>query len=135
MGRSRIDDHNLGADLVRQGKAAEGVAHFLDTVCFEPKWEDGSDDYKAMTLSNARTITEQVTEIRPTLTAEALSKVTCPTLLMIGARSVSPFPETLDRIGELISHADHVSIEGASHMVNIDNARAFLSAMDTFLSS
>lgn len=132
-GRSRIDDHNSGAALVRQGKAAEGVAHFLDTVCFAPKWEDGTDDYKVMTLSNARTITEQVKEIRPTLSAAALSQVECPVLLMIGARSISPFPETLDRIHHLIPHSKYSVVDDASHMINIDNAVDFLVTLDSFL--
>jgi len=134
-GRSRVDDHNLGAELVRRGRAEHGVAHFLDTVCFEPKWEEGADGYKAMTLSNARTITEQVTETRPTLTASDLAAVNCPVLLMIGARSASPFPETLDRIEELIPHATRVSVADASHMINIDNKPAFLDALDAFLSA
>ncbi len=132
-GRSRIEDHKHGADLVRQGQAKAGIAHFLDTVCFEPKWEDGSEDYKAMTLTNARTITEQVKEIRPTLLAKDLSRVCVPTLLMIGARSVSPFPETLARIKELIPHAHHVSVPNASHLINVDNESAFLETLADFL--
>jgi len=133
MGRSRVDDHNLGADLVRQGKHAEGVAHFLDTVCFEPKWEDGAEAYKAMTLDNAITITEQVTESRPGMAAADLAKLSCPTLLMIGARSISPFPETLDRIKALVPHAEHATIPDASHRINIDNPAGFLDALDAFL--
>ena len=132
-GRSRVADHKLGADLVRQGKAVEGVAHFLDTVCFEPKWADGSADYQAMTLNNAHTITEQVREIRPTLRASDLAAITCPVLLMIGARSISPFPETLDRLQQLIPHSQRITLPNASHMMNIDNHPAFLNALDTFL--
>lgn len=135
MGRSRVDDHNLGADLVRQGKHADGVAHFLDTVCFEPKWEDGADAYRAMTLDNAITITEQVTEMRPELAAADLKRLTCPTLLMIGARSISPFPETLDRIKELVPHAGYATIPDASHMINIDNPAGFRDALDAFLNA
>ena len=131
---SRVAYHQLGADWVRQGQAAEGVAHFLDTVCFEPKWEDGSADYKAMTLDNAHTITEQVREIRPTLRASDLSAITCPVLLMIGERSISPFPETLDRLQQLMPHAQRVTIPDASHMMNIDNPPAFLDALEEFLS-
>jgi len=52
VGRSRVADHNLAAELVGQGKKANGVAHFLDTVCFDPKWEDGSQTYQAMTLDS-----------------------------------------------------------------------------------
>ena len=133
QGRSRIADHKLAADLVRQGKAAEGVAHFLDTVCFEPKWQDGSTDYQAMTLDNAHTITEQVREIRPTLRARELSAIACPVLLMIGARSISPFPETLNRLQQLIPHGKRATIANASHMMNIDNGSKFVYELGIFL--
>ena len=132
-GRSRIEDHMHGADLVRQGQAEAGVSYFLDTVCFEPKWEDGSEDYKAMTLTNALTITEQVKEIRPTLLADDLSRVSVPTLLMIGARSVSPFPETIARIKELVLHAHYASVPDASHLINVDNEAAFRETLAGFL--
>jgi len=113
QGRSRVDDHKFGAKLVRDGETAKGVAHFLDTVCVEPKWEDGSEDYRAMTLDNAITITQQVLETRPTLIASDLGKVTCPVLLMIGERSISPFPETLDRLQEIIPHAQRIAYRRA----------------------
>ncbi len=133
QGRSRVKDHKLGASLVSQGKAAQGVAHFLDTVCFEPRWQDGSKDYQDMTLSNAHTLVEQVREIRPTLPAENLAKLTCATHLMIGERSISPFPETLDRLEALIPNTRRTVIPNASHMMNVDNQGAFLAAMDAFL--
>lgn len=132
-GRSRVEDHNYGAQLVRDGEHAEGVAHFLDTVCFEPAWKDGAEAYKAMTLDNARTITEQVREIRPTLLAKDLAAITCPMLLMIGGRSKSPFPETMARLQDLVPHADYVTVPAASHMINIDNPTGFLDALDAFL--
>ena len=132
-GRSRAEDHLLGAALVREGDTAKGVAHFLDTVCVEPKWKDGSEDYRMMTLANAITVTEQVLEVRPTLVANDLAKITCPVLLMIGERTISPFPETLDRLQEIIPHAQRVTVPGASHMINIDNYAAFIKELGDFL--
>ena len=132
---SRVAYHQLGADLVREGQTAEGVAHFLDTVCSEPKWADGSADYQAMTLDNAHTITEQVLEIRPTLCASDLSAITCPVLLMIGEHSISPFPENLDRLQQLIPQAQRITLPKASHMMNIDNHSAFQDALEEFLAS
>ncbi len=133
QGRSRVEDHNKGAAMVASGDTAGGVAHFLDTVCFEPKWEDGTEEYKMMTLSNAITITEQVRETRPTLEAAALASLQCPTLLMIGGRSISPFPETLARLNELIQASQIATVPDASHMVNQDNPQAFRAALWTFL--
>ena len=86
-----------------------------------------------MTLANAHTITEQVREIRPTLRASDLAAITCPVLLMIGARSISPFPETLDRLQQLIPHSQRITLPNASHMMNIDNRPTFLNALEGFL--
>lgn len=132
-GRSYVDDLMLGAKMVREGDTCKGVAHFLDTVCTEPKWEDGSEEYRAMTLSNALTTTKQVMEVRPTLAASDLERVSCPVLLMQGERSISPFPETLDRLQEIIPRAQRFIVPGASHMINVDNYAVFIKELEKFL--
>ena len=134
-GRSRIEEHNRAADLVRQGHAEEGVAYFMDTVCFDPRWKDGPEIYRQATVENAFTITEQVKEIRPTISAEGLSAIPCPTLLMMGARSGSPFTETLNRLEELVPDARRIVVAGASHLVNQDNPAGFTEALVEFLVS
>ena len=53
--------------------------------------------------------------------------------LFVGARSISPFPETLDRLQQLIPHAQRIALPNASHMMNIDNQPAFLDALEGFL--
>lgn len=134
-GISRIKDHKRGATLVQNGDIAQGVAQFLDTVCGTPKWQDGDAFYQSMTLDNAQTITEQVLDTRATLPAQDVAHIPCPVLLMIGARSISPFPETIERLAALLPQATLVRIPNASHMVNMDNPADFLAALDTFLSN
>ena len=104
-GRSRVADHNKAAALISAGNVAEGVAHFMDTICFDPCWKDCPKDYRQMTLDNAITVTEQIKEIRPTITEADLRNCICPTLLLGGANTTTPFPDTLDRIEELIPRA------------------------------
>ena len=118
---------------MRRGRADEGVARFLDAVCLEPRWEDGTEEYRAMTLTNAKTITEQVRESRPRLAAQGLQKISRPVLLMIGARSISPFPETPDRLQELVPHAERAAVPDASRMINVDNKADFLTIPEGFL--
>ncbi len=134
-GRSRVSEHNEAADMVRRGNLEDGVAYFMDTVCFEPRWIDGPEIYRQATVENGFTITEQVKEIRPTVSAAGLAAIACPTLLMIGARSGSPFTETLDRIEELIPDTKRVSVPDASHLVNQDNPSGFMDALSGFLDS
>ena len=105
----------------------------MDTVCVEPRWIDGPEVYRQATVENAFTITEQVKEIRPTVSATGLAAIACPTLLMIGARSGSPFTETLDRLEDLIPDTQRVSVPDASHLVNQDNPAGFIDALRVFL--
>ena len=132
-GQSRVEDHDKAANMVAKRNPEGGVAHFIDTLGPGTRWQDTPEAYKAMTLSNAITITEQVKEIRPALQAQALASLTCPTLLMVGARSVSPFPETIARLKQLIPDAYVAAIPNASHMVNQDNPADFQAALRNFL--
>ncbi len=132
-GRSRIEDHDKAARMIAESDPEGGVAHFLDTLGPGTRWRNSAEAYKSMTLSNAMTITEQVREIRPTLRAEALASLICPTLLMIGAKSVSPFPETIARFEQLIPQARVATIPNASHMINQDNPSDFQAALRNFL--
>lgn len=59
--------------------------------------------------------------------------VRIPTLLVGGARSPAFFARILDRLEELLPHAERVRIEGASHIVHEDQARAYNEAVLDFL--
>jgi len=52
---------------------------------------------------------------------------------MIGERTISPFPETLARLKEIIPQSEYVEIKNASHMINIDNHEDFVQTLNTFL--
>ena len=119
--------------MVRNGKVEEGVGFSMDTVCLEPRWIDGPDIYREATVENGFTITEQVKEIRPTISAAGLAAIICPRLLMIDGRSGNPFTETLDRLEELITDTKRVAVPDASHLVNQDNPSGFISKLRTFI--
>ncbi len=132
-GHPPIKEFCNGAKLIKQGNTEAGVAQFLNAVCEAPKWADWEEASKAMTLSNAITITEQITETRSPLSAKALSNLTCPTLLMLSAKALSPFPETIDRIHELRPTAQKTTVPNTTHMINIDNFEGFVSTLEDFL--
>ncbi len=133
LGRPRVKDHDKAATMVAAGDLEGGVAHFLDTLGPKRRWRDSAEAFKSMTLSNAVTITEQTREIRPTLRADALAALSCPTLLMIGAKSVSPFPETIAQFEQLIPRTRVATVTDASHMVNQDNPAGFQAVLRDFL--
>lgn len=132
-GVSRNAEYSRGADLIAAGDTSGGVAHFLDNVCAARKWKDSSAEFQSMTLNNAITLTQQMQEIRPVMTAAELTQVDLPVLLVLGELSHSPFPETLNRLHELLPTADKALIPKASHMVNMDNFNAFAEALSDFL--
>jgi len=132
---SNSDDLKHGAELVSRGETEKGVALFLDAVCLKPKWQAGSADYKAMTLSNAATLIEQIKEIRPELQSELLKKIPCPTLLMMGEHALSPFPELVDSLAELIPESQKLVIDNASHMMNLDNFEQCARSLNTFFNT
>lgn len=131
----RQADRAHAAALVRAGNIADGVAHFLDTICGPETWENRCDTVKSMTLANAWTIVEQVREHHPPLPASRLAALDCPVLLMLGARSGHPFVGTVKRLRELIPHADQRTIDGSSHLLNVDNPEDTMAAMEEFLLS
>lgn len=130
---SRSDDFNLAADMILKGDVAKGVAHFMDAVCAGREWLEGSEEYRSMTLSNATTITEQVKEARACITVSELARIRVPVLLMLGELSHSPFPETFERLFDVIPKAERVVIPDASHLVNVDNYVDFCKMLDRFL--
>ena len=57
-----------------------------------------------------------------------------PVLLVGGGRSPEVFPRLLDRLQELLPHAERVEIAEASHIVHEDSPGAYNAAVATFLS-
>jgi len=65
------------------------------------------------------------------LTAE-LSKITAPTLIIVGEREKLGFPQA-EKMHELIEHSNIVKIPNAFHITNIENPKQFNRAVDEFL--
>lgn len=122
------------AKLIAGGQTSLGVALFMDTVCGTPEWADCDEDYQSMTLDNAHTLSEQIKESRRPFAAEELASITCPTLLVGGARTPSPFPEVLDELEALISHSERITFNEASHLVNMECRDGFDRALIKFTS-
>jgi len=57
-----------------------------------------------------------------------------PVLLVHGGRSLGLFHRLMDRLQELMPHAERVEIPGASHMMHEDDPEAFRRAVEEFLS-
>jgi pimeloyl-ACP methyl ester carboxylesterase len=64
------------------------------------------------------------------LTAE-LSKITAPTLIIVGEREKLGFPQA-EKMHELIEHSNIVKIPDAIHITNIENPEHFNRAVEEF---
>ncbi|HEY0295067.1 MAG TPA: alpha/beta hydrolase [Bordetella sp.] len=120
-------------DLIRAGQAEEGLALFIDAVTGPDTWRRMVPWFKEMVRDNAATLLGQADEILPLPDEHALRALLPPVLLIGGALSPAPFPAVIDWLERLLPATQRVSIEHASHGMNLSNPRAFNAAIEAFL--
>jgi pimeloyl-ACP methyl ester carboxylesterase len=69
------------------------------------------------------------------LDAREVRTIQTPTLLLNGQESPRLFHHIIDRLEELLPHAERVQIPGASHIVHEDNPAAYGDAVMSFLAT
>jgi pimeloyl-ACP methyl ester carboxylesterase len=85
-------------------------------------------------VAAAHTILREIeAEASAAASLEALSRVTAPTLLVLGSTSRSPFRIGTDALAERLADATVVTIEGAAHAAHHTHAAAFVSAVESLL--
>lgn len=67
------------------------------------------------------------------LDPDALRRLRVPALLITSQYSAEVFRQLADRLGELLPQAEHVRLEGTSHIVHEDDALAYNRAVLSFL--
>jgi 3-oxoadipate enol-lactonase len=65
--------------------------------------------------------------------ADELSKITCPTLVIVGTQDVATVPDKARKIHSLIPHSQLVYIEGAGHSSSVEEPTQVNAAIDSFL--
>ena len=79
------------------------------------------------------TLSEQIKEGRRPFSADELASIVCPTLLIGGTRTPSPFPEVLDAVEVLIPQSERINIDQASHLMNMECPEIFDRAVIEFI--
>jgi len=120
-------------ELLRQGRADEGLELFIDTVSGAGTWARTVPPIKGMMRDNAGTLIGQAAERYDRVTADNVLRLRQPVLLMGGASSPQPYPAVLDALQRLMPGARRATIPAASHAMNLWNAPAFNQALETFL--
>jgi 3-oxoadipate enol-lactonase len=63
----------------------------------------------------------------------ALKNITVPTLVLAGSKDNNAPAPMMAKMASYIPSAEYIEIEGAGHLVNLERAEAFNSALDQFL--
>lgn len=129
------DFRHAAAAKIRAGQTDAGLSLFIDAVSGAGTWQRMVPWFKEMARANAATVPAQLEEPTPAPNAMELRDIDKPTLLLGGALSPAPFPATLDALQTLWPHARRVTIEHASHGMNLAHPRAFNASVADFLAS
>jgi pimeloyl-ACP methyl ester carboxylesterase len=113
------------AALIASGDVDAGLELFVDSVSRPGFWARSPKEFKAMAMDNANTLALQFRDPLPAYDAHAAARVQCPTLLIDGANSPRMFRDAVGALEVWVEGARRVTIEGASHGMNVTHAGAF----------
>lgn len=118
----------------KRGDMESGVRKFGEAVFGPGGYDRLPDDRKGQVRDNLSNVKAEVlgSGLAP-LDPKQVSALKTPVLLITGERSVSLFRCLIDRLQELLPHAERAEIESASHAMHEDNAPAFNQAVLSFL--
>ena len=113
------------AELIARGDVDAGLELFVDSVSRPGFWARSPRNFREMAMDNANTLALQFRDPLPAYDAQAAARVQCPTLLIDGANSPRMFRDAVGALEGWIDGARRVTIEGASHGMNVTHAGVF----------
>lgn len=119
--------------LIANGEVAAGLELFVDSVSRPGTWQKSTPGFRTMATDNARTLSMQLRDPLPAYSAELAGGIACPTLLIDGEKSPAMFRENVGALANWIPNASRVTIEGASHGMNLARPSAFNRHLTAFL--
>ncbi|MEK6426032.1 MAG: alpha/beta hydrolase [Burkholderia gladioli] len=119
--------------LIASGEVDAGLELFVDSVSRAGSWQKSPQGFRTMTTDNARTLSMQLRDPLPAFSAEVASRITCPALMIDGEKSPKPYRENAAALASWIAGASQVTIEGASHGMNMARPSAFNRHLAAFL--
>ncbi|CAG9220303.1 Putative hydrolase [Burkholderia gladioli] len=119
--------------LIANGEVAAGLELFVDSVSRPGTWQKSTPGFRTMATDNARTLSMQLRDPLPAYSAELAGGIACPTLLIDGEKSPAMFRENVGALANWIPKASRVTIEGASHGMNLARPSAFNRHLTAFL--
>jgi pimeloyl-ACP methyl ester carboxylesterase len=123
------------ADLIDQGEFNQGLEMFVDSVSMPGFWSKSTESFRRMALDNALTLPKQLRDPLPAYSRDIARDIKCRTLLIDGQKSPRMFRNNVEKLVEWIEFAGRVTINGASHGMNVANPGAFNRALLAFASA
>ncbi|WP_209428183.1 alpha/beta fold hydrolase [Pararhodobacter sp. SW119] len=122
-----LTDRMLGAEIgcvaddvrstLRIGRRTEAAARFIDYWNGDGAWARSSPRLQGLILAAMDRVAENFTALAaPGLTARALSRLHCPTLVIAGLETPLPALRTAELVAETIPNAQLALIHGVGHM-------------------
>lgn len=115
------------------GDVEGALAGFIDTVNGPDTWRRMTSWFKNMVRDNAGTLFSQVAEHDAVLEPSRVGALECPVLLLGGEYSPARYARAMDELQAVLAHAQRDVIPGASHGMNLGNARAFNDRVTRFV--
>jgi len=118
----------------KRGDMESGIRTFGEAVFGQGGYDRLSDDRKEQVYDNLSNVKAEIlgSGFAP-LDPNRVRTIMTPVLLITGDHSVSLFHYIIDRLQELLPHAERAEIEGASHLMHEDNAPAYNRLVLSFL--
>jgi pimeloyl-ACP methyl ester carboxylesterase len=113
------------AELIGEGPVEAGLELFVDSVSRPGFWARSPKEFRAMAADNALTLAMQFRDPLPEYDAGTAAAVKCPTVLVDGSTSPRMFRDAAGALKRWIGGAQRMTIEGASHGMNVTHAAAF----------
>jgi pimeloyl-ACP methyl ester carboxylesterase len=117
------------ADLIASGEVDAGLELFVDSVSRPGFWARSPKEFRDMAVDNANTLALQFRDPLPMFDRASAARVDCPTLLIEGGTSPRMFRDAVSALEEWIDGARRVTIDGASHGMNVTHAGVFNRAL------
>jgi len=137
------DEFSEGLSALSAMAKEKGISEAIETLLqiptfIAPENIEAVQKTREILLRNARIFEDDFPVIRlwqPPQTAidEMLSKITAPTLIIVGSKDDSAIHEIAENLERNISNSKRVCIEGAAHLVNLEKPKDFNQSVINFL--
>jgi pimeloyl-ACP methyl ester carboxylesterase len=133
MGIAGPDVRHEAQRLIDAGQADQGLRLYVDSGHGEGTWDRTPELFRRVAMANARTIASMIADASAQISREIAQRVAVPTLFVAGSASAPLFGHIIDTLKASMPDARRVTIDGATHFLNLTHQAEFDRAVLRFL--